>query len=328
MPHHPPYPVRWGVVGFGDVVRRKSGPALLAEPTCAVSAICRLTGDPADAANALGAQAERSLEAMIHRDDVDAIYIATPPDDHEDTTLRALAAGKPILVEKPLAPTVVAARRMIEAAEAAAVPLSVAYYRRRNPRLRRIASLIKSGMIGTVEAVEIAQLRADGAKPLAGWRSDNRIAPGGRFSDSHIHALDWLRYAFGPHDKVAGSLNATTGMVAYALTMRGAPVAGVFHPNVEIAEDRLTVHGDQGQLDAPIFDPGPIVIQRDGGQMTFDLPDPVHPHQPFFAAIARHIAEGAKSPCTARDALGATEITEALIRANARAQANSTAMAE
>lgn len=303
--------VRWGVIGAGDVVKRKSGPSLLAEPRSTLAAITRR--DPLNC----GARVHPDADALIADPEVDAIYIATPPDSHKALALQALAAGKPVVVEKPVAVEVSDARRMVRAAADADVTLSVAYYRRHDPRLVRVRSLIEAGAIGDLEAVELRQIRTDGeAAPPTGWRADPAISPGGRFSDSHAHALDWLTYAFGPTRLVVGA-PARSGLVAYALQLRDAPVAGVFDPCGDAQDDRLIVIGEHGTITAPFFDPGPIILTRpDGGRVEIEMNAPAHPHLPYFSAMVAHILDGAPPPSPARDAAGATEIIRKLYAAS------------
>lgn len=324
--------VRWGVIGAGDVVKRKSGPSILAEPRSTLAAITRR--DPLDC----GARVHGDADALIVDPEIDAIYIATPPDSHEALVLQALAARKPIVVEKPIAVDVAPARRMARAAADAGITLSVAYYRRYDPRLIRVMSLLKAGAIGEVEAVEIRQIRTDGdANPPSGWRGEASVSPGGRFSDSHAHALDWLTYAFGRPRLVAGA-PARSGLVAYALQLPDAPVAGVFDPVGEVEDDRLIIIGEDGVLTTPFFDPGPITVHRSSrdagrgrglgsgpgmgqgaasgdGRLVIEMAMPAHPHLPYFAAMAAHILEGTDAPAPAVEAISATEIIRKLFAA-------------
>ncbi len=304
--------VRWGVIGAGDVVQRKSGPSLLAEPRSTLAAITRR--DPLDC----GARVHRDAGTLIQDPEIDAIYIATPPDTHEALVMEAISAAKPIVVEKPIAVEVASARRMTRAAAEAGVTLSVAYYRRFDPRLMRVLSLIEAGAISEVEAVELRQIRTDGeSNPPAGWRADKSISPGGRFSDSHAHALDWLTHAFGAPRLVAGA-PSRSGLVAYALQLRDAPVAGVFDPAGDTGADQLIITGTTGTITTPFFDPGPIRLTRTengAGHLEVEMHHPKHTHLLFFSAMVAHILDGAPAPCPAESASKATEIIRKLFAA-------------
>lgn len=298
--------IRWGVVGAGDVIGRKSGPALLAAARSEIAAVC-----PRDLLDC-GARVHANVNDMVAAGGIDAVYVATPPDRHEGPVLAALRSGLPVLVEKPLAPDVATGARMIAAAEAAGLTLSVAYYRRFSPRLMRLAAMVEAGAVGDVEAVEIAQRRTDGA-PKSGWRADPAVSPGGRFSDSHAHALDWLIHQFGPLRRTAGAPGGD-GSVAYALRLAQAPVAGVFDPKASEAEDRLTILGADGTLSSPFFDEGLITLERDGGRLEIECEAPAQGHAPLFAAMEAHLLDGAPPPCPARDCAEADKVIAALFR--------------
>ncbi|MGB0504714.1 MAG: Gfo/Idh/MocA family protein [Pikeienuella sp.] len=302
--------VRWGIIGAGDVVRRKSGPSLLAEPRSSLAAICSGGSDVSALTARFGARLHPNAKSLIADRAIDAIYIAVPPQHHEEMVMQALAARKPIVVEKPIAPDLAGGMRMVAAARTERTSLSVAYYRRCDPKLTRMLAMVEAGAVGKLEKVEIRQLRTDGDVPPYGWRGDPSASPGGRFSDSHSHALDWLIWAFGPVNK--HSVVARGSAVAYALSLDECTATGVFDPDADEAEDRLTIHGEKGTLTTKFFDPGPLRLTRDGGMIEQDIATPAAPHLPFFAAMVEHILDDANSPCTAIDALAASRIIEAI----------------
>src|SRR5215217_3126996 len=124
--------IRWGIIGCGDVTEVKSGPGFQKAAGSALVAVMRRDRAKAeDYARRHGVpRAYGEADALIADPDVDAIYIATPVSSHCELALRAAAAGKPCLVEKPMAMNHRECLRMIEACAARGVPLWVAYYRR------------------------------------------------------------------------------------------------------------------------------------------------------------------------------------------------------
>ena len=118
---------RWGIIGCGDVTEVKSGPALQKATGSALVAVMRRDLSKAqDYARRHGVpRAYNSADALINDPEVDAVYIATPPSSHCALTLAVAAAGKPCLVEKPMAMNHGECRRMIEACAARGVPLWV-----------------------------------------------------------------------------------------------------------------------------------------------------------------------------------------------------------
>jgi predicted dehydrogenase len=94
-------------------------------------------------------------QALVNDSEVNAIYIATPPNAHLELTKMAAAAGKPVYVEKPMARTHAECLEMIAVCEAAAVPLYVAYYRRTLPHFVKMKEMIDAGAIGEVRTLHI-----------------------------------------------------------------------------------------------------------------------------------------------------------------------------
>ena len=139
--------VRWGIIGVGDVTERKSGPAFYKAPHSELVAVMRRNGDKAhDFAERHGVPRwYDDGDALIADPDVDVVYISTPPDTHKEYTLKVAAAGKPVFCEKPMARNFAECREMIEACDAAGVPLWVAFYRRSMPRFLKIKELLEEG---------------------------------------------------------------------------------------------------------------------------------------------------------------------------------------
>src|SRR5699024_3466825 len=139
--------VRWGIIGVGDVTEAKSGPGFQKAERSSLVAVMRRDGaKAADYAARHGVPRwYDDADALINDPEVDAVYIATPPGSHADYAIRVAAAGKPVYVEKPMARTADECRAMIDAADAAGVPLFVAYYRRAMPRFKIVEDLVRSG---------------------------------------------------------------------------------------------------------------------------------------------------------------------------------------
>src|SRR5258707_10603878 len=190
--------IRWGMIGAGDVTEVKSGPGFQKAEHSALVAVMRRNAEKArDYAQRHGvAKWYSDADALINDPQVDAVYIATPPDAHNDYTLRCAKAGKPVYVEKPMALNAAECQIMIEACRAAGVPLFVAFYRRVLPRFLKIKSLVDSGTIGTVQSVTICLYRpAHPEQFVAGdlpWRVLPKQAGGRVFFGLGRHMLGFL----------------------------------------------------------------------------------------------------------------------------------------
>jgi predicted dehydrogenase len=148
--------LRWGILSTADIGMRKVIPAIQRAAGCEVVAIASRDGDRARiAADELGIPvAHASYEALLAADDVDAIYVPLPNDLHAPWTNAAVAAGKHVLCEKPLAMDAAEARSMAAAADAAGVKLVEAFMYRHHPSWVEAVRLVREGAIGELVAVQ------------------------------------------------------------------------------------------------------------------------------------------------------------------------------
>ncbi len=149
--------LNWGIIGAGNVVEHKSGPSIALAKRSTIAAVMRRDHAKAEqyaAANDIPIATD-DAKAILRNRDIDIVYIATPPVDHEHYVLAAARAGKHVLVEKPMALDSAQARRMVQACDKAGVRLFVAYYRRFYPQVQAMKRIIDEGGIGMPMAVSI-----------------------------------------------------------------------------------------------------------------------------------------------------------------------------
>jgi predicted dehydrogenase len=148
--------VRWGIVSTADIGMSKVTPAIARASNAEVVAIASRDGDRARAAaDRLGIPtAYGSYEELLVADDVDALYVPLPNDQHAEWTVRAVEAGKHVLCEKPLAMTAAQAQQMVDAARAAGVLLGEAFMYRHHPTWVEVVRLVRQGRIGDLRAVQ------------------------------------------------------------------------------------------------------------------------------------------------------------------------------
>jgi len=174
-----------------------------------LTAICGRDADAVrTAADRLGwAGAETDWRALVARDDIDLVDICTPGDSHAEIALAALAAGKHVLCEKPLANTVAEAEAMARAAEEAAERGQVAmvgFNYRRVPATALARRMIAEGRLGTLRHVRVSYLQdwlVDPAFPLT-WRLRKERAGSGSLGDLGAHIVDLAQYLAG--ERLAG----------------------------------------------------------------------------------------------------------------------------
>jgi predicted dehydrogenase len=326
-------PMRWGIIGCGDVTEVKSGPAFLRVPGCELVAVMRRTATLAKDYAHRHSVPRWSCDAedLLRAPDIDAIYIATHPNTHAEYACRAAAAGKAVYVEKPMAADVTECRTMISACESAGVPLWVAYYRRALPRFQRVRDLIEEGAIGDIRAVNSIRCQAPRS---AAWQNCAGLSGGGWFFDAACHTLDWLDYLFGPLRDVRGvavGQGRLEDTVVASYRLDGDVIgSGTWCFDAGTDVDRTTIIGTEGTIALSISAPDPIDLIRGADREQLAIPDPPHVHEPLVRTIVDEWNGVGRCPSTAASALRTSIVLERLIadlhgRGSGQSDANSTA---
>ena len=311
--------VSWGIVGVGDVCEVKSAPAMqLIEHSELVAVMRRNSHKAADYAQRHGVPKwYDDADRLINDPDINAIYIATPPNKHAFYTLQAAKAGKHVYVEKPMARSVEECNEMIKACEEANVQLYVAYYRRRLPNFEKLKSLILEGYIGDIRLVKLELYKTVDPDILSNitssmpvnWRIDPEIAGGGYFYDLAAHQLDYLDYVFGPIQSVQGMAENQAGHYRAADTITGnfkfengiLGIGSWCFSVAQVAEkDQLTIIGSEGQISISFFGKPQIRIEHINSSknqiLEFSLPR--HIQHPLIQTIVDDLHGIAKCPST------------------------------
>ena len=187
----------WGIIGCGNVTEKKSGPAFNKVEHSRLHAVMRRDANLAkDYAVRHGVKAwYNDADLLINDPEVNAVYVATPPDTHKKYAIQAMEAGKAVYVEKPMALNFSEAREMTAVPKATGMPLFVAYYRRKLPGFVKLKALLEEGRIGKLQSVNMQLYKPPSADELAGnpnWRVIPEISGGGHFVDLASHQLDYL----------------------------------------------------------------------------------------------------------------------------------------
>ena len=332
--------VRVGIVGCGDVTEVKSGPAFQKVPGSALTAVMRRDGAKAeDYARRHGVPRwTDDARDLIEGDDVDLVYVATPPSSHLAYAEMAAAAGKPVYVEKPMATTLLEAERMVGVCRRAGVPLYVAYYRRAQPRFARARELLQGGAIGAVRAVRMTLAGPVG--PAAddpdqqGWRFDPEVSGGGLLMDLGSHQLDLLDHWLGPVAEVEAQARTLTpgSAVADELSARltfegGAHGVALWSFASATSLDEILVLGSEGRLSVPVFADGPLVWSGpDGEERHETIIQPEHVQQPLIRQMIDEL-RGVGGPCASTGVSGARTqgVLDAILLEHRRARVARTA---
>lgn len=323
--------IRWGIIGCGDVCEVKSGPPLYTVPGSTVTVVMRRNRDAArDFAERHGiAHYTDDAAQLIARDDVDAVYVATPPGSHLEYALAVARAGKPCYVEKPMARTAAECEQMVAVFEAVKAPLFVAYYRRALPRFREIERLVRTGELGAVMAIHYqyqGERRHREASKRPSWREDVATSGGGLFLDLGSHVLDVLDFLFGPLTRVHGhaahrssSPPLKSGIPEDTVSLSFATQSGVlgtctFAFHTTRFTDQLTLIGSQATLTASVFGSEPLTLLSHGATRHIPVSHPRHVQYPLVETIISELSGGElRCPSTGRSALRTNRVMDEVL---------------
>lgn len=319
--------INWGIIGCGDVTEIKSGPAFQKVPGSKLVAVMRRNAAKAEdyARRHRVGKWYSDATALINDPDVNAIYVATPPLQHEEYTVQALRAGKPVYVEKPMAIDAAAADRMAKVAGETGVKLSVAHYRRQQPLFLKIKSLLQEGAIGQPRVVNLHCFQPHKHPMITqtkdAWRYNPAVSGGGLFFDLAPHQLDLMLYFFGMPKEAHGiSCNtshlydaddATAGQVLFE---SGVLFNGAWCFTVPEKRDHCEIIGSEGSLLFSIFEHRPLILQKEGEEVQFKFDVLPHVQQPMIESVTNHLLGKAKNPCSATEGVEVMKMMEAFTK--------------
>jgi predicted dehydrogenase len=199
------------IIGCGGITLQNHLPGLALCPDVKVTALCDSDAACLDRARQqTGVQTvSTSYQEVVRRDDVHAVIIATPNMVHPAIAHAAIAAGKHVLCEKPLALNHADAQDMADAADRAGVRHMTAFTYRFVPAMRYLAHVIGRGDLGTPYHYRSCRLQDWGTRNL-GWRQQKKLAGTGELGDMLSHRIDFAHLLVGPMKRlVANTRNLT-----------------------------------------------------------------------------------------------------------------------
>ncbi len=203
-----------------------------------------------------GAFTVGSLEEGLLLDGVEAVVVATPHADHVESVELALACGKHVLCEKPLAIDADDARRLALQADDAGLCLAVGFNHRFYPPIRDVIRIVEAGGVGRVEGLRVQIGHLASREFLRGWHTNERISGGGTLIDNGVHACDLIRRLAGEVESVCGNIRLDTHQLdtcehdAFGLFSTHDDVVAELHSSWNLRKGYLTVEvrGDAGWL--------------------------------------------------------------------------------
>lgn len=302
--------IRWGIIGCGDVTERKSGPAYQKTEGFELYAVMRRDSEKAaDYAQRHGVPKHYTdADALINDPEIDAIYIATPPDTHEFYALKVAEAGKSCCIEKPMAPSYSECVNICKAFEEKELPLFVAYYRRSLPRFLQVKTWMEEGKIGEVRHVNWHLSRTPSPVDISGeynWRTDAEIARAGYFDDLASHGLDLFSFFFGDFKEANGcSINqqglytAKDAVVGSWVHESGVTGTGSWNFGSFEKDDSVTIIGSKGKIEFAIFDDVPLKLTTNDGVVEIEIEHPENIQLYHVNNMKEHLVGNLQHPST------------------------------
>lgn len=323
-------PLRWLCVGTGDLVRKRSAAALANAPGGTLVGVC---GDRSRA-QAIASQfpevaAYESLDLALQQSNCNAVYIGTPVHRHIHEALGAIAAGKHVLVEKPLALNHQEAKCIADAARKACVVSGCAYYRRTFPRYQQLREMVLRQELGKI--VHVRTVNASWFRPTADdpkiWRVQKERSGGGPLADVGTHMLDLIIGLFGlprtvvAHcDTLVHSYEVEDSASILMTLPNGAHAVAHFGWNTITWAHEFEVVGSEARVLWRPADSGDLIITRGRDVQTVSAPNHENLHLPLVADFNAAVAQGRVPVCAAEEAAQTNLLLDAIYASASQAR--------
>lgn len=317
--------VKWGFIGCGNVVENKSGPAFNTAENSMVYAVMRRDIKKAEeSAKKLGAKKwYNNIEDLLSDEEVDAVYIATPPGLHLEQAIKCCKAKKPTYIEKPFARNYKEALQITEMFEKACVPLYVAHYRRALPKFIKIKEILESEKIGKiVEADFRLNRKYDYEQVHNTWLYNTELSGGGKFYDIAPHSIDIMVDLLGNFTKINGI--ATNNNKEYKVedivvmsfeTDKGIIGTANFNSIALDKKDKMIIYGTNGKLEFSMHGNDDIVITTKEGEERLQINNPKIIQENMVHDVVKALLTGEHlHTCSGREALETSRIMDEVLK--------------
>lgn len=320
---------KWGIIGCGSVTELKSGPAYQKVDGFELYAVMRRSIEKAESYSLRHGVPKfyGDSDDLINDPEINAVYIATPPDSHAYYALKVAAAGKICCIEKPMAINYEECLLIKNTFETKNIPLFVAYYRRSLPRFEHIKLWIEQHKIGTVRHINWHLSKPANSIDLSkiyNWRTDVKIAYGGYFDDLASHGIDLFIHLLGPIEKANGiAVNqqalytAMDSVTGHWLHKSGVTGSGSWNFGTQNREDQVQIYGDHGKISFSVFEQEDAIVLESGSLKESLMI--IHPENiQYFHVLnmKNHLENKTKHPSTGATATHTSWVLDCILGKN------------
>lgn len=317
--------VTWLLAGAGDIATKRVGPALVTAKDSELLAVCDLSRERAEKlASALHAKTVfTDYDKALAESGADVVYIATPQTVHVEMSLKALAAGKHFLCEKPLGLNGTECRRLLEAARKCDRITSCSNYRRLSEQYKLTEAMLRRQEIGKLAggwAIYSTGFYNPGNQPPSKARGSSRIKELG------FYQIDIVQNLFGmPSGAMAlastldkAARNDVDDIATVVLKFPGGEIFTiVFNSNSPGTRHELEFFGTGGRIYWPEWPPhgnGPVFKITRAGTERFEAHTAENWHLPMIEDYVDAVLTGRPPVCSLESAVKTEIITDAIFR--------------
>lgn len=262
-----------------------------------------------------------NIDDLLNDENINAIYIATPPGLHLEQAQKCCEAKLPTYIEKPIARNYKEALQIVDMYERAGVPLYVAHFYRALPKFIKIKELLENNVIGKVCEVDFKLDRKYHHSILETWLYDTEISGGGKFYDIAPHSIDIMVYLFGKFTEVYGiaTNNVDDYKVEDIVTMTfktEKEIIGTANFNSISLEksDVMIITGTEGKMKFSIHGDSSICIIKDDKIQNIEIENPKIEQENMIKNVINSLISGENlNICTADDAIETYRIMDKVL---------------
>ncbi len=314
-------PVRWGILGAAKFAREQMAPAINAAENAVLAGLATSSAEKAAPFDAIapGLRVFDSYDALLADPEIDAVYVPLPNHLHVEWTLKALAAGKPVLTEKPIALQAEEIDQIIAARDAAGILAAEAYMIVHHPQWQRARALVQDGAIGELVMVDGVFTYDNAADP--GNIRNRPETGGGSLPDIGVYTFGAARWVTGEEpERLSAHIRRENGVDVFSHITGDFPsfrYSSVTSMRAHLRQ-AVSFHGRTGVITLPApFNPGVFGQAelhlhrsgREGHSVSIERWPGVNHYVHQVEAFGRTVREGAAYPWPLEDAKG----TQAMI---------------
>ena len=313
--------IKWLLIGAGIIAEKRVAPALSNSMDSELVGVCDIVEDNAKkiAGEYKADEVFTEIDDAMTNTQADAVYVATPVFLHVPTTIKALEAGKHVLIEKPLGLNAADCQRLIDLSEKHKnLKTGCAYYRRFYPAFDQAKQMIEAEEFGDINLIRMHYF-SWGGYPADNWRVIKSKSGGGPLSDMGSHMFDVMIGLFGLPRSVYAKVGTKTHEYevedSAAIIMKmpnDADVIASFHWNSKTWTHEFEIVGTEVKIKWHPYDSGKVVKTAGRDITELDLPNAENVHQPLVEDFVKAIQNNTNPKVILLEALKTNVLLDAI----------------